>query len=120
MPVMMKSKCVVNHTMSVYCRQYQDYLKSMTDYLLSFFERTQPLQDVDKIFAKVSVPHNQAFFEFKISFIIGFENFVCPLLSDVYAVIIALFLHPSCSAYSHFFELVVCADNCSFYLLYAG
>jgi splicing factor 3A subunit 3 len=34
-------------------KQYQDYLKSLTDYLLSFFERTQPLQDVQKIFAKV-------------------------------------------------------------------
>ncbi|KAG0577495.1 hypothetical protein M758_5G153600 [Ceratodon purpureus] len=34
-------------------KQYQDYLKSLTNYLLSFFERTQPLQDIDKIFAKV-------------------------------------------------------------------
>jgi len=36
-------------------KQYQDYLTAVTAYLLSFFERTQPLQDVDKIFAKVNV-----------------------------------------------------------------
>jgi splicing factor 3A subunit 3 len=35
------------------CRQYQEYLTEVTEYLLSFFERTQPLQDINKIFSKV-------------------------------------------------------------------
>ncbi|CAK9192058.1 hypothetical protein BDL97_01G100600 [Sphagnum fallax] len=34
-------------------KQYQEYLTEVTEYLLSFFERTQPLQDINKIFSKV-------------------------------------------------------------------
>ncbi|KAH7307226.1 hypothetical protein KP509_22G050500 [Ceratopteris richardii] len=34
-------------------QQYRNYLSDLTGYLLSFFERTQPLQDVDKVLAKV-------------------------------------------------------------------
>lgn len=34
-------------------RQYSEYLSNLTDYLISFFERTQPLQDLDSIFYKV-------------------------------------------------------------------
>lgn len=34
-------------------RQYKSYLSDLIEYLLSFFERTQPLQDVEKVFSKV-------------------------------------------------------------------
>lgn len=34
-------------------RQYNNYLLDLTGYLVSFFERTQPLQDVEKILSKV-------------------------------------------------------------------
>ena len=35
------------------CRQYKEYLERMLDYLISFFQRTEPLQDPDRIFTKV-------------------------------------------------------------------
>ncbi|XP_020527853.1 splicing factor SF3a60 homolog isoform X2 [Amborella trichopoda] len=34
-------------------RQYREYLDHVLDYLTSFFQRTEPLQDVDRIFSKV-------------------------------------------------------------------
>ncbi|KAH9289537.1 hypothetical protein KI387_033654, partial [Taxus chinensis] len=39
-----------NHKLT---RQYKEYLSHLLDYLISFFQRTQPLQDLDKIFLKV-------------------------------------------------------------------
>lgn len=38
----------------LFCRQYKDYMEHVLEYLISFLERTQPLQDLEKIFAKVS------------------------------------------------------------------
>eukprot|EP00249_Psilotum_nudum_P015382 c25297_g1_i3 orf=216-1733(+) len=34
-------------------RQYKEYLTDLMEYLISFFERTQPLQDIERIFSKV-------------------------------------------------------------------
>nr|XP_043615058.1 splicing factor SF3a60 homolog [Erigeron canadensis] len=34
-------------------RQYREYLSKMIEYLVYFFERTEPLQDLDRIFSKV-------------------------------------------------------------------
>lgn len=34
-------------------RQYKEYSTHLLEYLISFFQRTQPLQDLDKIFSKV-------------------------------------------------------------------
>ncbi|XP_004288108.1 PREDICTED: splicing factor 3A subunit 3-like [Fragaria vesca subsp. vesca] len=34
-------------------RQYREYVETLVQYLVSFFHRTEPLQDLDKIFAKV-------------------------------------------------------------------
>eukprot|EP01018_Ginkgo_biloba_P003226 Gb_06863 [translate_table: standard] len=39
-----------NHKLT---RQYKEYLANLLDYFISFFQRTQPLQDLDKIFLKV-------------------------------------------------------------------
>ncbi|GLJ52370.1 hypothetical protein SUGI_1114090 [Cryptomeria japonica] len=39
-----------NHKLT---RQYKEYLTHLLDYFISFFQRTQPLQDLDKIFSKV-------------------------------------------------------------------
>ncbi|WOH06674.1 hypothetical protein DCAR_0626102 [Daucus carota subsp. sativus] len=35
-------------------RQYKEYLSKLLEYLISFFERTEPLQDLERIFSKVS------------------------------------------------------------------
>ncbi|BBN09520.1 splicing factor 3A subunit 3 [Marchantia polymorpha subsp. ruderalis] len=43
-------KITRNHKLS---KQYREYISHLTEYLRSFFQRTQPLQDLDKIFAKV-------------------------------------------------------------------
>lgn len=34
-------------------RQYQEYMQKLLEYLIYFFERTEPLQDLDRIFSKV-------------------------------------------------------------------
>lgn len=34
-------------------RQYKEYLQKLLEYLIYFFERTEPLQDTDRIFSKV-------------------------------------------------------------------
>ncbi|KAL1532018.1 splicing factor SF3a60 [Salvia divinorum] len=34
-------------------RQYQDYMQKLLEYLIYFFERTEPLQDLGRIFSKV-------------------------------------------------------------------
>ncbi|KAL9674372.1 hypothetical protein QQ045_030644 [Rhodiola kirilowii] len=34
-------------------RQYREYLESLLEYLVYFFERTEPLQDLDRVFSKV-------------------------------------------------------------------
>lgn len=39
-----------------FCRQYREYLENLLEYLIYFFQRTEPLQDIDRIFSKVC-PH---------------------------------------------------------------
>eukprot|EP00262_Sarcandra_glabra_P007922 TRINITY_DN21036_c0_g1_i1.p1 TRINITY_DN21036_c0_g1~~TRINITY_DN21036_c0_g1_i1.p1 ORF type:complete len:510 (-),score=99.28 TRINITY_DN21036_c0_g1_i1:274-1803(-) len=34
-------------------RQYRDYIEHLLEYLISYFQRTEPLQDLDRIFLKV-------------------------------------------------------------------
>ncbi|EEF48955.1 splicing factor 3a, putative [Ricinus communis] len=34
-------------------RQYMEYMENLLQYLISFFQRTEPLQDLDRIFSKV-------------------------------------------------------------------
>ncbi|KAL8550807.1 hypothetical protein ACS0TY_000034 [Phlomoides rotata] len=34
-------------------RQYREYIQKLVEYLVYFFERTEPLQDLDRIFSKV-------------------------------------------------------------------
>lgn len=36
-------------------RQYREYLEKLLEYLVYFFERTEPLQDLDRIFSKVQL-----------------------------------------------------------------
>ncbi|CAM6127542.1 unnamed protein product [Calypogeia fissa] len=40
-------------------KPYQDYMSNLIEYLRSFFQRTQPLQDLDKVFSKVETEFNQ-------------------------------------------------------------
>ncbi|PKA61495.1 hypothetical protein AXF42_Ash014412 [Apostasia shenzhenica] len=52
-------------------RQYRDYLEHLLEYLISFFERTEPLQDPGKIFSKVESEFEDQWAEGKIP---GWEN----------------------------------------------
>lgn len=36
-------------------RQYREYLENLLAYLIYFFQRTEPLQDLDRIFSKVAL-----------------------------------------------------------------
>lgn len=36
-------------------RQYREYLEKLLEYLVYFFERMEPLQDLDRIFLKVKL-----------------------------------------------------------------
>eukprot|EP00246_Nothoceros_aenigmaticus_P004024 TRINITY_DN1531_c0_g1_i2.p1 TRINITY_DN1531_c0_g1~~TRINITY_DN1531_c0_g1_i2.p1 ORF type:complete len:334 (-),score=64.33 TRINITY_DN1531_c0_g1_i2:850-1776(-) len=40
-------------------KAYSEYIAALTDYLLSFFYRTQPLQDISRIFAKVEADFDE-------------------------------------------------------------
>jgi hypothetical protein len=42
-------------TISLIDRKYREYLEHILEYLTSFLYRTEPLQDIDKIFLKVSL-----------------------------------------------------------------
>ncbi|XP_078429865.1 splicing factor-like protein [Wolffia australiana] len=52
-------------------RQYREYLEHLLDYLISFFQRTEPLQDPDRIFAKVETEFEE---QWEAGKIIGWEN----------------------------------------------
>lgn len=41
--------------LSVFCRQYREYIENLLEYLIYFFQRTKPLEDLDRIFSKVSI-----------------------------------------------------------------
>ncbi|KAG0461244.1 hypothetical protein HPP92_021180 [Vanilla planifolia] len=52
-------------------RQYKSYLEHLLEYLVSFFERTEPLQDLGRIFLKVESEFEDLWTDGKIS---GYEN----------------------------------------------
>ncbi|KAJ8486701.1 hypothetical protein OPV22_019186 [Ensete ventricosum] len=52
-------------------RQYREYLEHVLEYLTSFVERTQPLQDLDRLFAKVGTEFERLWADGKV---LGWEN----------------------------------------------
>ncbi|GJS44050.1 splicing factor SF3a60 [Tanacetum coccineum] len=46
--------------------QYKEYLSNMLEYLVYFFERTEPLQDLDRLFSKVAADFEEQWAEGKI------------------------------------------------------
>ncbi|KAJ8536874.1 hypothetical protein K7X08_035275 [Anisodus acutangulus] len=52
-------------------RQYQEYLQKLLEYLVYFFERTEPLQDLDRIFSKVTSEFEE---EWTMGKVEGWEN----------------------------------------------
>ncbi|XP_060203845.1 splicing factor SF3a60 homolog [Lycium barbarum] len=52
-------------------RQYQEYLQKLLEYLVYFFERTEPLQDLDRIFSKVASEFEE---EWTMGKVEGWEN----------------------------------------------
>ncbi|XP_010924860.1 splicing factor SF3a60 homolog [Elaeis guineensis] len=52
-------------------RQYREYLENVLEYLISFMERTQPLQDFGRIFTKVEVEFEEQWADGKV---LGWEN----------------------------------------------
>ncbi|KAG9456991.1 hypothetical protein H6P81_001499 [Aristolochia fimbriata] len=54
-----------------FTRQYMDYLDHLLEYLVSFFQKTEPLQDVDRIFSKVETEFEERWVAGKVH---GWEN----------------------------------------------
>ncbi|KAK4734688.1 hypothetical protein R3W88_008949 [Solanum pinnatisectum] len=52
-------------------RQYLEYLQKLLEYLVYFFERTEPLQDLDRIFLKVTSEFEE---EWTLGKVEGWEN----------------------------------------------
>ncbi|KAG6488072.1 hypothetical protein ZIOFF_056830 [Zingiber officinale] len=52
-------------------RQYKEYLEHVLQYLVSFMERTQPLQDLNRLFEKLEVEFEQQWADGKV---LGWEN----------------------------------------------
>ncbi|WOL20473.1 splicing factor [Canna indica] len=52
-------------------RQYREYLEHVLEYLISFVDRTQPLQDLDRLFAKVETEFEQQWADGKV---LGWES----------------------------------------------
>ncbi|GLU18354.1 hypothetical protein SLE2022_346600 [Rubroshorea leprosula] len=52
-------------------RQYREYMENLLEYLIYFFQRTEPLQDLDRIFSKVVSEFEQQWAEHKVQ---GWEN----------------------------------------------
>ncbi|KAK9145455.1 hypothetical protein Sjap_005358 [Stephania japonica] len=52
-------------------RSYREYLEHLLEYLVYFFQRTEPLQDLDKIFAKVETDFEELWKEGNVQ---GWEN----------------------------------------------
>ncbi|PKI72437.1 splicing factor SF3a60 homolog [Punica granatum] len=52
-------------------RQYREYLEKLLEYLVYFFERTEPLQDLDRIFSKVQSDFEEKWASNKVE---GWEN----------------------------------------------
>ncbi|XP_057462646.1 splicing factor SF3a60 homolog [Actinidia eriantha] len=47
-------------------RQYGEYLEKLLEYLVYFFERTEPLQDLDRIFSKVTTDFEEQWADGKV------------------------------------------------------
>ncbi|KAL6988423.1 hypothetical protein U1Q18_014173 [Sarracenia purpurea var. burkii] len=52
-------------------RQYREYLEKLLEYLIYFFARTEPLQDLDRIFSKVMTEFEEQWANGKVQ---GWEN----------------------------------------------
>ncbi|XP_072968725.1 splicing factor SF3a60 homolog [Typha angustifolia] len=52
-------------------RQYREYLEHILEYLISFLERTQPLQDLERIFSKLENEFDEQWADGKVP---GWEN----------------------------------------------
>ncbi|CAI9767717.1 unnamed protein product [Fraxinus pennsylvanica] len=52
-------------------RQYQEYMQKLLEYLIYFFERTEPLQDLGRIFSKVVTEFEEQWANGKVE---GWEN----------------------------------------------
>ncbi|XP_054798024.1 splicing factor SF3a60 homolog [Prosopis cineraria] len=52
-------------------RQYREYLENLLEYLIYFFQRTEPLQDLDRIFSKVTAEFEENWVANKVP---GWEN----------------------------------------------
>lgn len=52
-------------------RQYRDYIIDLLEYLISFFERTEPLKDLDRIFSRVITEFEEQWSNGKVK---GWEN----------------------------------------------
>lgn len=52
-------------------RKYREYLEHLLEYLIHFFQRTEPLQDLDRIFSKVETEFEELWADGKIE---GWEN----------------------------------------------
>ncbi|CAH8384498.1 unnamed protein product [Eruca vesicaria subsp. sativa] len=54
-----------------FSRQYKKYLEALLEYLINFFQRTEPLQDLDKMLSKVETDFEEQFADGKV---VGWEN----------------------------------------------
>ncbi|XP_048624567.1 splicing factor SF3a60 homolog [Brassica napus] len=52
-------------------RQYMKYMEALLEYLVNFFQRTEPLQDLDKMLSKVETDFEEQFADGKV---IGWES----------------------------------------------
>ncbi|KAK2390684.1 splicing factor SF3a60 protein [Trifolium repens] len=52
-------------------RQYREYLENLLEYLIYFFQRTEPLKDLDRIFSKVTTEFEENWATGKV---LGWEN----------------------------------------------
>ncbi|XP_018474946.2 splicing factor SF3a60 homolog isoform X2 [Raphanus sativus] len=52
-------------------RQYMKYMEALLEYLVNFFKRTEPLQDLDKMLSKVEIDFEERFADGKV---VGWEN----------------------------------------------
>uniref|UniRef100_A0A2N9J6D3 Matrin-type domain-containing protein n=1 Tax=Fagus sylvatica TaxID=28930 RepID=A0A2N9J6D3_FAGSY len=53
------------------CRQYREYMENLLEYLIYSFQRTEPLQDLDRIFSKVVTEFEEQWANGKVE---GWEN----------------------------------------------
>ncbi|CAN8257056.1 unnamed protein product [Cochlearia groenlandica] len=54
-----------------FSRQYRKYMEALLEYLVYFFQRTQPLQDLDRILSKVETDFEEQYADGKVE---GWEN----------------------------------------------